>query len=109
MKPIQGGNANVGLWVRNDDEWPWLQSFLTIDTFKYLLGDDYKPEYRIERFEMPYIRAVHFVTYGILEDGISSTSVLDGLAKSFGEFIRARKVDIPDKFLERPAVGEYLH
>ncbi|KAK0205347.1 hypothetical protein DFS33DRAFT_1428570 [Desarmillaria ectypa] len=105
----KGGNANVGLWVRNDDEWPWLQSFLTIDTFKYLLGDDYKPEYRIERFEMSYIRAVHFVTYGILEDGISSTSVLDGLAKSFGEFIRARKVDIPDKFLERPAVGEYLH
>ncbi|KAG7442792.1 uncharacterized protein BT62DRAFT_1078903 [Guyanagaster necrorhizus] len=58
----KGGNVNVGLW-------------------------DYKPEYRIERFEMTYVRAVDFITYGILEDGISSTSVLGGLAKSFGEFI----------------------
>ncbi|ESK91393.1 duf1446 domain containing protein [Moniliophthora roreri MCA 2997] len=105
----KAGNANVGLWVRNDDEWPWLQSFLTIERFKHLVGKDYKPEYRIERFEMPHIRAVHFVTYGILEGGVSSSSIVDQLAKSFGEFIRARHVDLPVKFLERPAVGEYLH
>ncbi|KAL0577101.1 hypothetical protein V5O48_004893 [Marasmius crinis-equi] len=105
----KGGNANVGLWVRNDDEWPWLQSFLTIERFKKLLGRDYKPEYRIERFEMPHIRAVHFVTYGILEGGVASSSVIDQLAKSHGEFIRARQVEIPVRFLERPAVGDYLH
>ncbi|ESK96349.1 duf1446 domain containing protein [Moniliophthora roreri MCA 2997] len=102
----KGGNANVGLWVRKDEQWPWLQSFLTVDTFIRLLGRDYKPEYRIERFEMPHIRAVHFVTYGILQSGVSSSSVVDGLAKSFGEFIRARVVDIPVKFLEGPLVGE---
>ncbi|KAK7040851.1 hypothetical protein VNI00_009447 [Paramarasmius palmivorus] len=105
----KAGNANVGLWVRKEDEWPWLQSFLTIERFKDLLGKDYKPEYRVERFEMPNIRAVHFVTYGILQGGVSSSSVVDQLAKSFGEFIRARHVDIPVKFLERPVVGEYLH
>ncbi|KAK7036573.1 hypothetical protein VNI00_011506 [Paramarasmius palmivorus] len=96
----KGGNANVGLWVRRDDQWPWLQTFLTIENFVQLLGNDYKPEYRIERFEMPHIRAVHFVTYGILQSGVSSSSVIDGLAKSFGEFIRARVVDIPVRFLK---------
>ncbi|KAF9261415.1 DUF1446-domain-containing protein [Marasmius fiardii PR-910] len=105
----KAGNANVGFWVRNDDEWPWLQSFLTVERFKKLLGKDYKPEYRIERFEMPHIRAVHFVTYGILQGGVASSSVIDQLAKSFGEFVRARYVDVPVRFLDRQAVGEYLH
>ncbi|EEB88048.1 hypothetical protein MPER_14349, partial [Moniliophthora perniciosa FA553] len=67
---------------------------------------DYKPEYRIERFEMPHIRVVHFITYGILQSGVSSSSVIDGLAKSFGECVRARVVGIPIKFLEGLFVGE---
>ncbi len=54
---------------------------------------------------MPHIRAVHFVVYGVLGQGISESSRMDGLAKSFGEFLRAREVDVPKKFLERPWVG----
>lgn len=104
----KGGNANIGLWVRNDDEWPWLRSLLSISKIKELLGNDYKPEYRVERFEVPALRAVHFVVYGILEDGVSSSSLIDGFAKSVGEFVRARQVDIPTKFLERPEVGATL-
>ncbi|KAI2814150.1 hypothetical protein CBS115989_8774 [Aspergillus niger] len=100
----KGGNANVGLWVRHDDEWPWLQSFLSTGSFKELLGNDYRPDYRVERFELPHLHAVHFVTYGILEEGVSSSSIIDGFAKSFGEFLRARKVDIPEQFLGRPWV-----
>ncbi|KAK1221928.1 hypothetical protein PQX77_015256 [Marasmius sp. AFHP31] len=105
----KGGNANVGLWAHRDDEWLWLQSFLTIERFKDLLGRDYKPEYRIERFEMTHIKVVHFVTYGILQNGVGSSSVIDGLAKSFGEFIRARVVDVPTRFLSRPGVGEEVY
>ncbi|RSL74117.1 hypothetical protein CEP53_000441 [Fusarium sp. AF-6] len=98
----KGGNANVGLWVRRDDEWPWLRLLLTIDKIKHLLGNDYKPEFRVERFELPKLRAVHFVIYGLLEDGVSSSSLIDGFAKSVGEFIRARQADVPTKFLSRP-------
>jgi len=94
----KGGNANVGIWVHNKDQWTWLQSFLTIARFKALLGEEYKG-FVVERFELPHIFAVHFVTYGILQTGVSSSSIIDGLAKSFGEFIRARVVDIPRKFL----------
>jgi len=93
----KGGNANVGIWVRDESQWPWLQSFLTIERFKSLLGKEYKG-YRIERFEAPSLFAVHFVTYGILQDGVSSSSLLDGFGKSHGEFLRAREVDIPAKF-----------
>ena len=64
------------------------------------MGKDWKPAYRVERFEFPNLLAVHFVTYGILQEGVSSSSILDGFAKSFGEFIRARVVDVPQKLLD---------
>ncbi|KAF5373616.1 hypothetical protein D9758_000983 [Tetrapyrgos nigripes] len=102
----KGANSNVGLWVRHDDEWPWLQSFFTVETFIKLLRDDWKDEYRVERFEIPSIRAVHFVCYGLLEDGTCSSSLLDCLGKAVGEFLRAQVVDVPEKFLNRPWVGQ---
>ncbi|KAJ3853584.1 hypothetical protein EV368DRAFT_73390 [Lentinula lateritia] len=105
----KGGNANVGFWVRNADSeaWPWLRSLLTIDKLRELLGKDaYPPHdqfqsrpYQITRFEMPHIHAVHFVIFGILEDGVSSSSLVDPLGKSVGEYLRAREVDVPLKFL----------
>ncbi|KAE8317072.1 hypothetical protein BDV41DRAFT_573176 [Aspergillus transmontanensis] len=100
----KGDNANVGLWVRSEDEWDWLRSFLSTLSFKKLLGDDYRPEYRMERFELPHLHAVHFVTYGVLQEGVSSSSIIDGFSKSFGEFVRVRQVDIPVRFLDRPWV-----
>jgi len=96
----KGGNANVGLWVRNPSAWPWLQNFLTIPKVIELLADDWHPNFRVERFEAEHLHAVHFVVYGILQEGVSSSSIIDGFAKSFGEFIRARVVDIPVKLLD---------
>lgn len=84
----KGSNANVGFWALEDDEYEWLRSLLSVGSFKKLLADDYKDSYVIERFEMPNIRCVHFLVKGILEGGISSSYRLDGLAKSFGEFLR---------------------
>jgi hypothetical protein len=64
------------------------------------LGDDYQPQYRVERFEAQNLFAVHFVVYGILQEGVSSSSIIDGFAKSFGEFVRARVVDLPVVLLQ---------
>jgi hypothetical protein len=55
-------NSNVGFFVRNDDEYTWLQSLLTIERLKALFGDDWfncDPGRRIERVEFPKINAVH--------------------------------------------------
>lgn len=95
----KGGNANVGFWVREPQAYPWLQAFLTIPRLIELLGNDWSSAYRVERFEAPNLWAVHFVVYGILQEGVSSSSVIDGFAKSFGEFLRARLVDLPANLL----------
>lgn len=64
-----------------------------------LLGDDWKGNYKVEGVEFRNLWAVQFVVQGILEDGVSSSSILDGLAKSFGEFLRAHHVAIPTELL----------
>ncbi|OLN91688.1 hypothetical protein CCHL11_06645 [Colletotrichum chlorophyti] len=96
----KGGNANIGFWVREASAWPWLQAFLTKRKLTELLGDDWQDEYVLERCEFSAIWAVHFVVKGILQEGVSSSSVIDGFAKSMGEFVRARFVDLPLALVE---------
>ena len=54
----KANNSNVGFFVRHADEYPWLQSLLTVDKLKELLQDDYAG-HTIERCEFPNILAVH--------------------------------------------------
>ncbi|KAM0750762.1 DUF1446-domain-containing protein [Meredithblackwellia eburnea MCA 4105] len=97
----KGSDANVGFFVRHDDEWPWLRDLLTSDKVIELLGPDYKKGERVERFEMPNINAVHFLLKNHLDRGVASTSTYDFLGKNVAEYLRAKYVDIPVKFLER--------
>ena len=54
----KANNSNIGFFVRHEDEYPWLQSFITVEKLKELLGKDYGGQ-RIERVEFPSILAVH--------------------------------------------------
>jgi len=95
----KGANINIGIFVHTDQEWDWLRSFLTCLKMQALMGDDWRPEFWIERVEFRLLKAVHFVIYGILSRGVSSSSRLDSLGKAFGEYIRDRIVPIPLKLL----------
>jgi hypothetical protein len=55
-------NSNVGFFVRHEDEYPWLQSLMTVERLKELFGDDWTKgdmHRRVERCEFPNILAVH--------------------------------------------------
>ncbi|OIW26245.1 DUF1446-domain-containing protein [Coniochaeta ligniaria NRRL 30616] len=96
----KASDANVGFYVRHDDEWDWLRSLLTIDKCHQLLDNSDKGK-KIERFEIPGIRAVHFLVRDHLDRGFNSTSEYDTLGKNLCEYLRAKHVDIPNKFLRR--------
>ena len=66
-----------------------------------MIGDDWRKSYFIERVEMPMIYAVHFVVYGLLGRGVSSSIILDSLGKGFADYIRSKYVDIQEKFVRR--------
>jgi hypothetical protein len=94
----KGGNANIGVWARSDNSFDWLVRELTIDRLRQLL-----PECRnlpIERHELRNLRAVNFVVVGLLGQGVASNSRIDGQAKSLGEYLRAKVMDIPTALLE---------
>ena len=97
----KGANVNFGVYVHSDDEWDWLRSFMTRAKMQELMGETWEDWFFIERCEMPKIKAVHFVIYGPLGRGISSSKILDGLGKGFADFIRDVHVPIPKKFLEK--------
>lgn len=96
----KGPNVNMGLFTDRPEIWEWFRSFLTLDKMKDLVGKDWKDEYRIERVEFPTIYAVHFVIYGILGRGVSSSTLLDNRGKGFTDYIRAKHVDVPKQFLQ---------
>ncbi|CAN9201902.1 unnamed protein product [Alternaria alternata] len=98
----KASDCNCGFFVRYDDEWNWLRSFMTIERVKELLG---KHEYGgkpIDRFEIAGIRSVHFLLHDHLRDGGYNTcSSYDTLGKNAMEYMRAKTVDLPKKFLDR--------
>ena len=58
----KANNSNIGFFVRHEDEYPWLQNFLTVNRLKTLFGDDWlkgDQTRRVERCEFPNILAVH--------------------------------------------------
>lgn len=50
----KGSDANVGFFVRSQDEWDWLRTLLTVEKMRELLGLDYNGG-KIFRFELPSI------------------------------------------------------
>jgi hypothetical protein len=93
----KGGNANVGIWARDDAGYAWLESFLTLDTFRRLVPEAEKLE--IRRYELANLKALNFVVVGLLGEGVASSVRFDPQAKSLGEYLRSRVVEIPQSLL----------
>ncbi len=89
----KGGCANCGVWAKTDASYAWLYHYLTPERFKQLLPD--MAGYEVLRYEMPNLRALNFYIRGVLKDGVSSNNRIDGQAKSLGEYLRAKHVEVP--------------
>jgi len=93
----KGGHANLGVFVREPDAWPWLQHFLTVERLRTLLPEG--AHLRIERHAFPNLLALNFVLHGLLEEGVAASSRQDGQAKSLGEWLRARVCEVPERLV----------
>ncbi|MGH9030019.1 MAG: acyclic terpene utilization AtuA family protein [Acidimicrobiales bacterium] len=100
----KGPNANVGLWARSDEGFRWMSAILTEERFRALV-----PEARgmaVDRYELPNLRALNFVVHGLLGEGVASSTRPDPQAKSLGEYLRSRVVDVPVSLLADAPVPE---
>jgi hypothetical protein len=93
----KGGNANLGVWARNDNSWQWLAHTLTADAVRRLLPET--AAFAIHRHVFANLRALNFVIEGLLGEGVSSSTRFDPQAKALGEWLRSRTIDIPEELL----------
>ncbi|OAA68587.1 DUF1446 domain containing protein [Niveomyces insectorum RCEF 264] len=98
----KGDNCNVGVYMRADEEYRWLQTYLTVPRIIALLGADYHDGVTVERCEFPRIKAVHFRFLDFLGGGAASSTRIDMLGKAVAEYLRSKYVDVPAKFLSSP-------
>jgi hypothetical protein len=94
----KGGNANLGVFARTDEAWAWLDGFLTVERLRHLLPET--ADLDVDRHRLPALRSLNFVIHGLLEEGVAASTRQDAQAKSLGEWLRARVVDIPDALLD---------
>jgi hypothetical protein len=93
----KGGDANVGVFVRDERAWPWLDELLTTERFQALLPET--ADLVVDRHPLPNLLAINFVVHGLLQEGVAASTRNDAQAKSLGEWLRARVVDVPRALL----------
>jgi hypothetical protein len=89
----KGGSANIGVWVRDEEQFAWLDEMLTVDALRELLPET--ADLAVTRHRLPNLLAVNFVIEGILGRGVADNVRFDPQAKGLGEWLRSRVVDIP--------------
>jgi len=94
----KGGNANVGFWARNEVGFAWMCAELTVERLRDLLPE--ASSLAVDRYELPNLLALNFVVHDLLGEGVASSTRPDAQAKSLGEYLRSRLVDIPEDVLE---------
>ncbi len=93
----KGGDANLGLFARTDDAWLWLDATLSVEWLRELLPET--DGLHIARYRLPRVRSLNFVIHGLLGEGVAASTRSDAQAKSLGEWIRARIVEVPDRLV----------
>ena len=93
----KGGSANIGVWVRTDEQWRWLAHTLTVDKLHEMLPET--SDLPVTRHVLPNLRAVNFVVEDILGEGVAYQARFDPQAKGLGEWLRSRTIEIPEEFL----------
>ena len=89
----KGGNANLGVFTRSAEAYEWMAGQLTVDRLRELLPET--ADLHIDRYDLPNLWSLNFVIHDLLEEGVAASSRIDGQAKSLGEWLRARVVDVP--------------
>ena len=93
----KGGCANLGVWAKDLSSYAFLYEFLTVESLKELLPD--LKNFKIDRYELANIHSLNFYIHDILQDGVSSNNKIDSQAKSLGEYLRAKLIQVPSSIL----------
>lgn len=89
----KGGCANVGVWATSEEAYGFLHKYLTVERLKTLMPET--ADLEIVRYELANIHSLNFFIKGILGEGVASSVRMDPQAKSMGEYLRAKLIEVP--------------
>jgi hypothetical protein len=103
----KGGDANIGLWVRDPAHEPWLLATVGApEAVRELLPEAEGLDIEVHRF--PNLLAVNVVVHGLLGEGVASSTRPDPQAKGLGEYLRSRHVAVPASWLADRRADDHL-
>ncbi|MFC0435803.1 acyclic terpene utilization AtuA family protein [Kutzneria buriramensis] len=88
----KGGDANLGVWARTDEDYAWLSQTLSTKLLKELLPE--LKDLTVQRYPLPNLRAVNFMVRGLLGEGVAASTRFDPQAKALGEWLRSVEVSV---------------
>ncbi|KAA1426843.1 acyclic terpene utilization AtuA family protein [Nocardioides antri] len=99
----KGGDANIGLWVKNDghpkyaERVTWLTKFMSRRRVRELIPE--AADLDIEVYVLPNLGGVNVLIHGLLDEGVAATARFDPQAKGLAEWVRSRLVNIEGNVL----------
>src|SRR5881296_3252315 len=95
----KGDSSNVGLFVFTDELYDVLRRELTAERVKQHFGEIVRG--RVERYELPNLRALNFVLHDSLGGGGSESLKNDAQGKTHGQALLLMELEVPDDLLAR--------
>jgi hypothetical protein len=95
----KGGDANIGLWVRDEAAFGWLAGLVTPDAVRQWVPE--AADLAVDVYPLPGLLAVNVVVRGLLGRGVADNLGLDPQAKGLGEWVRAQPVAVPAVLLPK--------
>lgn len=99
----KGGDANIGLWVKNDghpkyaERVTWLTKFMSRRRVRELIPE--AADLDVEVYVLPNLGGVNVLIHGLLGEGVAATARFDPQAKGLAEWMRSRLVSIEGNVL----------
>src|SRR5438105_8221528 len=97
----KGDTANVGVIALKDEYYPLLVREVTAERVKAHFGEIV--EGKVERFELPNLKALNFLLHESLGGGGTLSLMTDAQGKTFSTALLRLTIDVPDE--EARALG----
>jgi hypothetical protein len=94
----KGDMANIGLVARTPAVYAWVVDNITPEFVKARFGEMARGA--VERFELPNLLAVNFLLHDSLGGGGTLSLLVDAQGKTYGQYLLAAPVEVPEALLE---------
>lgn len=95
----KGDSSNVGLFVMSDEAFDVIRRQVTAERVKTHFGAIVRG--KVERFELPNLRALNFLLHDSLGGGGSESLKNDAQGKTHGQALLLMEIEVPDDLLSR--------